>query len=38
MAAERLNAIIKPGEAEAAWIVFDKNLAKEVLVEHKLPP
>ena len=38
MAAERLNAIIKPGEAEAAWTVFDKNLAKEVLVEHKLPP
>jgi cytidylate kinase len=38
MAAERLNSIIKPGVAEAAWTVFDKNLAKEVLVEHKLPP
>jgi cytidylate kinase len=37
MVAERLNAIAKPSETEAAWTVFDKNLAKEVLVEHKLP-
>ena len=36
MVAEQLNAIIKPGPTEAAWTVFDKNLAKEVLVEHKL--
>jgi cytidylate kinase len=38
MVAERLNAIAKPSETEAAWTVFDKNLAKEVLVEHKLSP
>ena len=37
MVAERLNAIAKPTETEAAWTVFDKNLAKEALVEHKLP-
>jgi cytidylate kinase len=37
MVAERLNAIVKPAETEAAWTVFDKNLAKETLVEHKLP-
>jgi cytidylate kinase len=37
MVAERLNAIAKPSETEAAWTVFDKNLAKEALVEHKLP-
>jgi cytidylate kinase len=36
MVAERLNAIVKPAETEAAWTVFDKNLAKETLVEHKL--
>lgn len=36
--AEQLNAIIKPAPKEAAWTVFDKNLAKEVLVEHKLSP
>jgi cytidylate kinase len=38
IAAERLNAIAKPGSTEAPWTVFDKNLAKEVLVEHKLSP
>ena len=38
MAAEKLNAVIKPVATEAAWTVFDRNLAKEVLVEHKLPP
>jgi hypothetical protein len=38
MVAEQLNAIIKPSATEAAWTVFDKNLAKEVLVEHKLSP
>jgi CMP/dCMP kinase len=37
MVAERLNAIAKPSETEAAWTVFNKNLAKETLVEHKLP-
>ena len=37
MVAERLNAIAKPTENEAAWTVFDKNLAKATLVEHKLP-
>lgn len=34
---DHLNAIKKPAATEAAWTVFDKNLAKEVLVEHKLP-
>jgi cytidylate kinase len=38
MVAEQLNAIIKPAPSEAGWTVFDKNLAKEVLVEHKLSP
>ena len=38
MVAERLNAIVKPAGTEAAWTVFHKNLAKEVLVEHKLSP
>lgn len=38
MVAEKLNAITKPAATEAAWTVFDKNLAKEVLVEHKLSP
>ncbi|MBV9875265.1 MAG: cytidylate kinase-like family protein [Verrucomicrobia bacterium] len=37
MVAERLNAIVKPSETEAGWTVFNKNLAKEVLVEHKFP-
>src|SRR6516164_1457234 len=37
MVAEQLNAISKPGASEATWTVFDKNLAKEVLVEHRLP-
>jgi cytidylate kinase len=37
MVADQLNAILKPAATEAAWTVFDKNLAKEVLVEHKLP-
>ncbi|MBV8212260.1 MAG: cytidylate kinase-like family protein [Verrucomicrobia bacterium] len=37
MVADQLNAIVKPVETEAAWTVFDKNLAREVLVEHKLP-
>jgi cytidylate kinase len=37
MVAERLNAIAKPSETEAAWTVFNKNLAKETLVEHKFP-
>jgi cytidylate kinase len=37
MVAQELNAIAKPAATKAAWIVFDKNLAKEVLVEHKLP-
>jgi cytidylate kinase len=38
MIAEQLNAITKPAATEAVWTVFDKNLAKEVLVEHKLSP
>jgi hypothetical protein len=37
MLAERLNAIVKPSGTEATWTVFDKNLARETLVEHKLP-
>jgi cytidylate kinase len=37
MVADQLNAIVKPAATEAAWTVFDKNLAKEVLVEHRLP-
>ena len=37
MMADQLNAIIKPAATEPAWTVFDKNLAREVLVEHKLP-
>ena len=37
MVAERLNAIAKPSETEAAWTVFNKNLARETLVEHKFP-
>jgi cytidylate kinase len=37
MVAEQLNAMSRPGASDAAWTVFDKNLAKEVLVEHKLP-
>ena len=37
MVAERLNAIAKPSETEAGWTVFNKNLAKETLVEHKFP-
>jgi len=37
MVTQRLNAIVKPAKTEAAWTVFDKNLAKETLVEHKLP-
>jgi cytidylate kinase len=36
MVADQLNAIVKPAATEAAWTVFDKNLAKEVLIEHKL--
>lgn len=36
MVADHLNAIVKPAATEAAWTVFDKNLAKEVLIEHKL--
>jgi cytidylate kinase len=36
MVADQLNAIVKPTATEAAWIVFDKNLAKEVLIQHKL--
>jgi CMP/dCMP kinase len=38
LVAEQLNTIIKPAATEAAWTVFDKNLAKEVLVEHRLSP
>jgi cytidylate kinase len=37
LVADRLNALTKPAVTEAAWTVFDKNLAREVLVEHKLP-
>jgi hypothetical protein len=36
MVADQLNAMVKPAVTEAAWIVFDKNLAKEVLIQHKL--
>jgi cytidylate kinase len=38
MVADQLNAMVKPAPGEAAWIVFDKNLAKEALLEHKLSP
>jgi hypothetical protein len=37
MVVEQLNAVAKSKSADAAWTVFDKNLAKQVLVEHKLP-
>jgi len=37
LAADQLNAMVKPAATEIAWTVFDKNLAREVLVEHKLP-
>ena len=37
MVVEQLNVVTKPSLREAPWIVFDKNLAKEVLFEHNLP-
>ncbi len=37
MVADQLSATVKSAATEAAWTVFDKNLAKEILIEHKLP-
>ena len=37
MVVEQMNAIKAPIANETNWTVFDKNLAKEVLAEHKLP-
>lgn len=37
MLVERLNAAAKPFEGTTGWTVFDRNLAKQVLVDHELP-
>jgi len=37
MVVQHLNAIKTPTGNAVPWTVFDKNLAKEVIVEHKLP-
>jgi hypothetical protein len=37
MVVEQLNAIKTPTGNAVPWTLFDKNLAKEVIVEHKLP-
>ena len=33
---ERLNAVSKPSGDTASWMVFDRNLAKQVLTDHAL--
>jgi cytidylate kinase len=38
MLVERLNVAAKPPEGSTGWTVFDRNLAKQVLVDHELPP
>jgi cytidylate kinase len=37
MLAERLNVAAKPPVGATSWTVFDRNLARQVLVDHKLP-
>lgn len=37
MLVERLNAATKPPKESSGWTVFDRNLAKQVLVDHELP-
>src|SRR5260221_12759731 len=36
MLVERLNAVSKPSGDTASWMVFDRNLAKQVLTDHEL--
>jgi CMP/dCMP kinase len=36
MLVERLNAVSKPSDDTASWMVFDRNLAKQVLTDHAL--
>jgi len=36
MLVERLNAVSKSSDNTAGWMVFDRNLAKEVLADHEL--
>src|ERR1700747_3730794 len=36
MLVERLNAVSKSSDKTAGWMVFDRNLAKEVLADHEL--
>ena len=37
MVVERLNAVPKSPGDSASWMVFDRNLAKQVLIDHELP-
>jgi cytidylate kinase len=37
MLVERLNAVSKSSGDTASWMVFDRNLAKQVLTDHALP-
>jgi len=37
MLVKRLNATSKSSDNRTSWTVFDSNLAKQVLVDHKLP-
>src|SRR5258708_5394390 len=36
MLVERLNAVSKPSGDTASWMIFDRNLAKQVLTDHEL--
>ena len=36
MLVERLNAVSKPSGDTASWMIFDRNLAKQVLTDHAL--
>jgi cytidylate kinase len=37
MLVERLNAVSRSPGDTASWMVFDRNLAKQVLIDHELP-
>jgi CMP/dCMP kinase len=37
MLVERLNAVSKSSDNTSSWMVFDRNLAKQVLTDHELP-
>jgi cytidylate kinase len=37
MLVEKLNAASQPSANAASWMVFDRNLAKQVLTDHELP-